>query len=98
MDYCLRTGERDFILVEVKRAGMDLGEPQIQEQLLRYAFDEGAPLAALTDGLVWRLYLPMAGGNWEQRRFLDVDFCEQSSDEAAAALHRFLDRAAPCER
>ena len=56
---------RNLVLIEVKRAGTDLSEHQ--EQLLRYAFDEGVPLAAL-NGLVWWLYLPMAGGSWEQRR------------------------------
>lgn len=90
VDYCLRGQMRNLVLVEVKRAGTDLGEHQ--EQLLRYAFDEGVPLAALTDGLVWWLYLPMAGGSWEQRRFFQIDFREQASADAAPAIHRFLNR------
>ena len=90
VDYCLRGQMRNLVLVEVKRAGTDLGEHQ--EQLLRYAFDEGVPLAALTDGLVWWLYLPMAGGSWEQRRFFQIDFREQTSADAATAIHRFLNR------
>ena len=90
VDYCLRTQERNFVLVEVKRAGTDLTEHQ--EQLLRYAFDEGVPLAALTDGLVWWLYLPTAGTSWEQRLFFRVSFREQQPAEAAAALFRFLNR------
>ncbi len=88
--YCLRAQERNLVLIEVKRAGTDLTEHQ--EQLLRYAFDEGASLAALTDGLVWWLYLPMEKVSWEQRRFARVNFREQQSADAAAALYRFLNR------
>ncbi len=90
VDYCLRSQTRNLVLIEVKRAGTDLAEHQ--EQLLRYAFDEGVPLAALTDGLVWWLYLPTAGGSWEQRRFFRVNFCEQQPADSAASLYRFLNR------
>ena len=88
VDYCLRRQKRNLVLIEVKRVGTELGEHQ--EQLLRYAFDEGVPLAALTDGLVWWLYLPMAGGSWEQRRFFCVGFREQEPGDAASAIYRFL--------
>ncbi len=90
VDYCLRRHKRNLVMIEVKRAGTDLGEHQ--EQLLRYAFDEGVELAALTDGLVWWLYLPMAGGSWEQRCFFRIAFCERAGPGAAAAIHRFLSR------
>ena len=89
-DYCLRAQGRSLVLIEVKRAGTDLTEHQ--EQLLRYAFNGGVPLGALTDGLVWWLYLPTAEGSWEQRRFFRVNFNEQRPTDAAAALHRFLNR------
>ncbi len=90
VDYCLRSQARNLVLIEVKRAGADLTEHQ--EQLLRYAFDEGVALAALTDGLVWWLYLPTAGTSWEQRRFYSVNFREQLPEDAAVALYRFLNR------
>ena len=90
VDYCLRGQMRNLVLIEVKRAGTDLSEHQ--EQLLRYAFDEGAPLAALTDGLVWWLYLPMAGGSWEQRRLLRTNLRAQRPADAASAIYRFLNR------
>lgn len=92
VDYCLRGPMGALVLIEVKRTGTDLGEHQVQVQLLRYAFDEGVPLAALTDGLVWWLYLPTTGGSWEQRRFYRVDFREQDTAGNASALHRFLSR------
>ena len=68
VDYCLRYQGRDLVLIEVKRAGVDLS--QHQEQLLRYAFGLGVELAALTNGLDWWLYLAMKGGrSFEGRRF-----------------------------
>ena len=90
VDYCLRRHSRNLVMLEVKRAGTELGDHQ--EQLLRYAFDEGVELAVLTDGLVWWLFLPMAGGSWEQRCFCRVAFREQGPAVAAAAIHRFLSR------
>lgn len=90
VDYCLRTRSRNLVLIEVKRAGTDLDDHE--EQLLRYAFDEGVPLAALTNGLIWWLYLPRAEGRWQQRRFYRIDLHEQDLADTAAALHRFLNR------
>lgn len=90
VDYCLRGQMRNLVLIEVKRAGADLGEHQ--EQLLRYAFDEGVPLAVLTDGLVWWFYLPMVGGSWEQRRFSHTDVRALRPVDAASAIYRFLNR------
>ena len=90
VDYCLRGPRGVRVLIEVKRTGTELGGHQ--EQLLRYAFEEGVPLAALTDGLVWWLYLPTAGGSWEQRRFARLGFGEEDAAHAASALHRFLSR------
>ena len=90
VDYCLRGQMRNLVLIEVKRAGTDLGEHQ--EQLLRYAFDEGVPLAVLTDGLVWWFYLPMVGGSWEQRQFSHTDIRTLRPLDAASAIYRFLNR------
>ena len=90
VDYCLRSPERKLVLIEVKRAGTDLEEHQ--EQLLRYAFEEGVPLAALTDGLVWWLYLSTAQVSWEQRRFFHIDLRDHEPACVAMALGRFLNR------
>lgn len=90
-DYCLRTQARNLVMIEVKRTGTEFSKDH-EDQLLRYAFDEGVPLAVLTDGLVWWLYLPTAEGTWERRRFFRINFREQPSADAAAALYRFLNR------
>lgn len=88
VDYCLRSNGRNLVLLEAKRAGSDLTGHQ--EQLLGYAFAEHAPLAALTDGIQWWLYLPRADGDWEQRRFFSLDLRSQEASQAAEHLERFL--------
>ena len=89
VDYCLKIDQRPRVLIEVKSAGTDLTEHQVQ--LLGYAFDEGANIAALTDGLVWWLYLPgETGSPWEQRRFLSLDSLRESAADVATSLQRFL--------
>ena len=92
VDYCLKTGQKNHILIEVKRAGTPLDEHQ--EQLLKYSFAEGAPLAVLTDGLVWWLYIPSGEGNWKNRRFFDVNFHKDSKEETSKNLMRFLGKKA----
>ena len=75
----------------MKSAGTDLDRHQ--EQLLRYAFGVGVPLAVLTNGLDWWLYLPVVRGRtWEERRFARIDFRKQHATGAAADLDRFLNR------
>ena len=91
VDYCLRYQGTALVLIEVKRAGADLG--QHQEQLLNYAFGIGVRLAVLTNGLAWWLYLPMLPDRtFEQRRFARIDFREQDPGDAAPTLNRFLNR------
>ena len=96
VDYCLRDADsnRNLALIEVKRTGTELAGHQ--EQLLRYGFDEGVPLAALTDGRIWWLYLATENVRWEQRRFFSIEFSrdEQVAARAATDLERFLSRQA----
>ena len=96
VDYCLRHANQSLVFVEVKRTGTELF--QHQKQLLGYAFEDGVPLAILTDGLIWWLYLPTEPGSWEQRKFFTVDCTAQVPENAAAALNRYLQREAVIDR
>lgn len=91
VDYCLRQGDQSLAFVEVKRAGEELDGHQ--QQLLRYAFEQGVPLAVLTDGIRWWLYLPTETGTWEQRRFFTIDIVEQAPEDVEANLSKFLSKA-----
>lgn len=90
VDYALRIGDKNKVFVEVKRCGVDLEKHQ--EQLLVYAFQQGVPLAALTNGVVWWLYLPLREGVWDQRKFYTVDLGQRSADDAAARFADFLSK------
>ena len=91
VDYCLYAKGRPYALIEAKRAEAELSRHQAQ--LLRYAYQEGVELAALTNGLDWWLYLPMVGGEQvHRRRFSSVNLREQTYPDSAAMLHRFLNR------
>jgi predicted type IV restriction endonuclease len=91
VDYCLRIGKKNQAFVEVKRANDLQGH---QEQLLDYAFRMGVKLAALTNGFLWWLYLPLREGSWEERRFFTIDIQQQEAHAAADHFKRFLDREA----
>lgn len=77
------------VLLEVKRVGnIEVGE----EQLFAYAFRQGTPIIALTDGRSWRLYLTTGEGSFEDRRFAAVDLVEGDPEQNATALRRYLSR------
>lgn len=91
VDYCLCAREGPRVLIEAKPAEEKLlGH---QAQLLRYAYREGVELAALTNGLDWWLYLPMAPGEQAHNRlFTSIDLREGTYSDSAATLQRFLNR------
>lgn len=91
VDFAIQRDGASFVFVEAKRVGADLDEAQ--EQLLRYAFQEGVGLGVLTNGVSWWLYLPLAAGSWAQRRFFAIDLLEQPSTVAADSFMRFLSSA-----
>ena len=92
VDYCLMTRQKSHVLIEVKRTGESLVNHE--EQLLKYSFLQGVPLAALTEGLIWWLYIPSAEGNWQNRKFFEINFHKDSKEEASKNLMRFLGKKA----
>ncbi len=88
VDYALKLNGKPKVFLEVKKIGEDL--ERHQEQLLRYAFAEGIPLAILTNGVSWWFYLPQLPVNWEQRKFYTIDLYNQASQSVAARFEEFL--------
>jgi len=71
VDYALLYESRPQVFVEAKRRGaMDV---RAEAQLFSYANNRGVPLLLLTDGYRWDLYLSMADGLPEERRFLSLE-------------------------
>lgn len=92
VDYALRMGDASKVFIEAKRCSEDLDKPRWQEQLLKYAFQEGVKLAILTNGLIWWFYLPLREGDWEQRKFYSIDLTQQSPEDIATRFIDFLSR------
>ena len=76
------------VLLEVKDVGK--ADARGEEQLFQYCFHQGVPIAVLTDGRLWKLFLPAGEGTYEDRCFAALDFLDHSDAEVAGPLGRFL--------
>ena len=91
VDYSLQIGGQSKVFIEVKRGGEALSSHQ--EQLLRYSFDRGVSLAALTNGLEWWFYLPLKEVSWEERRFSSYrNATSEDRDDVEAVLLNVLSK------
>lgn len=89
VDFALVTGGSPAVFVEVKQPGLADGA---DKQLFEYAFMEGVPLAVLTDGATWSVYVPSEQGDFEDRRAYHLDLAERTPSESADRLERYLAR------
>lgn len=88
-DYCLfGHAETSDILIEVKAVGSIEGG---DEQLFRYAYTAGVPMAILTYGCEWSFYLPSGYGSYDDRRVYRLDLLERSGEDACRIFDRYLD-------
>ncbi len=87
VDYALCNKPRKpYLFIEVKAVGKGDGE----EQLFRYAFDEGVPMLILTDGREWTFYLTAEQGRYNERQFYKLDLLERSPDDCVSIFYKFL--------
>ncbi len=63
--------QRVVCLIEAKAPGKDLSDHV--DQLISYAFYEGASICVLTDGYTWWLFLPREAGPPTDRRFAELE-------------------------
>ncbi len=90
VDYALIHNGKVKVFIEVKKVNEDL--ERHQEQLLNYSFQEGIPLAVLTNGISWWFYLPLLEGSWEQRKFYTIEIYEQKEEEIVKKFEEFLSK------
>jgi hypothetical protein len=94
VDYALLRGGKPLIFIEVKhRLDNDRSLDKGSEQVLKYAYDEGVPVAVLTDGDAWRFYWPAA----TERRYADrlaqaIQLTRIEPTEAATILRKYLQK------
>ena len=75
------------VLIEVKQVGNIEGA---EEQLFRYAFRRGVPIAILTDGQKWRFFYPIGQGDYRERMVHEMDLTGGDGEENANRLSRYL--------
>ena len=79
------------MFIDVRTLGEDVGSPRMERQLLALCAREEVPLAALTNGLRWLLFLWSPGGGRKERRFCELDL--RGDPEAATSdINRYLTR------
>ena len=67
-----------------------IGQSDGDRQLFEYSFHAGAPLALLTNGVVWRFYSTQSAGTYAERLVCTLDLGTDSLDDVAAGLERYL--------
>ena len=83
------------VFIDVRTPGENIESPRMERQLLALCAQEEVPLAALTNGLRWLLFLWSPGGGRMERRFCEIDL--RGDPEAAAAdINRYLTRDRVC--
>ena len=83
------------VFIDVRPPGEDVGSSRMERQLLAHCAREEVPLAALTNGLRWLLFLWSPEGGRMERRFCEIDL--RGDPEAAAAdINRYLTKDRVC--
>ena len=89
VDYALCHPPREpVILIEVKQVGQSKGADR---QRFEYAFHNGVPMAILTDGQEWNVFLPTAQEDYSERQLYKLDILEREPQEGESSLKRHLE-------
>ncbi|MHB1357251.1 MAG: type I restriction endonuclease [Anaerolineae bacterium] len=78
---------KPIVFIEVKNIGRTEGADR---QLFEYAFHVGIPMAILTDGQEWSMFLPAEQGDYKERILYKIDLLERSGDEAGDRFIKYL--------
>ena len=79
------------VFIDVRTPAENIKSLRMEQQLLALCAREEVPLAALTNGLRWLLFLWSPGGGRMERRFCEIDLREDP-EAAAADINRYLTR------
>jgi hypothetical protein len=100
VDYALLIGDKPLIFIEVKhRLDNDRSLDKGIEQVFKYAYDEGVPVAILTDGDAWLFYWPAATEQrYAQRLAQAIQLTRTEPTEAATILRKYLQKSPDLSR
>lgn len=90
LDRSLDPTAQTVCLIEVKASSERL-ENHV-EQLLGYAFHDAASICALTNGVVWWLYLPRGEVAVSDRRFAELNLLTDDVKDLCRMFRRYLSR------
>ena len=77
------------VFIDVRTPAENIESPRMERQLLALCAREEVPLAVLTNGLRWMLFLWSPEGSRMERRFCQIDLREDP-EAAAAHINRYL--------
>jgi predicted type IV restriction endonuclease len=90
VDYALCNNfGQPLVFIEAKDIGKQ--NDNSEEQLMKYSFEKGVPMAILTDGKEWSFYLPTQIGDYQDRRIYKLNLLERENEECSFRLSRYLD-------
>ena len=90
VDYALCNNfGQPLVFIEAKDIGKQ--NDNSEEQLMKYSFEKGVPMAILTDGKEWSFYLPTQIGDYQDRRIYKLNLLERENEECDFRLSRYLD-------
>jgi predicted type IV restriction endonuclease len=96
-DFQVGDGKIDFLLKHdnVKKVFLiikkDLNHVEpLQEQLFAWSVQWNIRTAVLTNGVTWLFFLPLMGGNAEEKKFLAFDVHKDKAEDIAKDLFSFL--------
>ena len=76
-----------MILIESKDVGSAYGA---EKQLFDYAFNQGIPMAILTDAQDWSFFLSGKQGTYHERCVYKLDFIASTTEECCGVFERYL--------
>lgn len=89
VDYALKVGQKPALFIECKRWNESLEKQKHEDQIFKYAFNGGVPIAVLTNGKTWRFYRAWAEGvSPGDRLFCETDI--EDLDKAVSNLEIYL--------
>ena len=83
------------VFIEVRTPADNIESPRMERQLLALCAREEVPLAVLTNGLRWLLFLWSPEGGRMERRFCEIDLREDP-EAAAEDINRYLTKDRVC--
>lgn len=88
-----KRSESAEVYIEIKTPrNLDKALKKGEEQLQKYNFWDKSAISILTDGIVWRFYLPSLGGTFETRLFAQINLLADDLDLICKVFDRILKR------